>query len=142
MRAHDGLENLRYNTAIAACMELLNTMREAGCGDRRVVEDMVVMLSPFAPHFAEECWERLGHSTSVFDERWPEWDEALAVEDNVEVAVQVSGKTRSRVTVARGSTQDTVLAAAMADDTTKRFVGDVTPRKVIYVADRLINIVV
>jgi leucyl-tRNA synthetase len=123
-------------------MELLNTMREAGCGDRRVVEDMVVMLSPFAPHFAEECWERLGHSTSVFDERWPEWDEALAVEDNVEVAVQVSGKTRSRVTVARGSTQDTVLAAAMADDTTKRFVGDVTPRKVIYVADRLINIVV
>jgi leucyl-tRNA synthetase len=142
MRAHDGLESLRYNTAIAACMELLNTLREAGCSDRRVVEDMVVMLSPFAPHFAEECWERLGHTTSVFDERWPEWDAALAVEDNVEVAVQVSGKTRSRVTVARGSNQDAVLAAAMADEATKRFVGEATPRKVIYVADRLINIVV
>ncbi|HET8633823.1 MAG TPA: class I tRNA ligase family protein, partial [Gemmatimonadales bacterium] len=142
MRAHEGLENLRYNTAIAACMELLNTMREAGCSDRRVVEDMVVMLSPFAPHFAEECWERLGHGSSVFDERWPEWDAALAVEDNVEVAVQVSGKTRSRVTVARGSDEAQVLAAALADEATKRFVGDATPRKVIYVADRLINIVV
>jgi leucyl-tRNA synthetase len=142
MRAHEGLDNLRYNTAIAACMELLNTLREAQCSDRRVVEDMVVMLSPFAPHFAEECWERLGHATSVFDERWPEWDAALAVEDNVEVAVQVSGKTRSRVTVARGSTQDAVLAAAMADDATKRFVGDAAPRKVIYVQDRLVNIVV
>jgi leucyl-tRNA synthetase len=60
----------------------------------------------------------------------------------VEVAVQVSGKTRSRVTVARGSSQDAVLAAAMADDATKRFVGDAAPRKVMYVADRLINIVV
>jgi leucyl-tRNA synthetase len=141
MRAHDALEQLRYNTAIAAYMELLNTMREAGCADRRVVEDLVVMLSPFAPHFAEECWERMGHTTSVFDERWPEWDAALAVEDEVEVAVQVSGKTRSRVTVARGSNQDTVLAAALADDATKRFVGDATPRKVIYVQDRLVNIV-
>jgi leucyl-tRNA synthetase len=142
MRAHEGLENLRYNTAIAACMELLNTLREERCSDRRVVEDMVVMLAPFAPHFAEECWERLGHHASVFEEHWPEWDEALAVEDNVEVAVQVSGKTRSRVTVARGSSQDAVLAAAMADDATRRFVGDATPRKVIYVADRLINIVI
>jgi leucyl-tRNA synthetase len=142
MRAHEGLENLRYNTAIAACMELLNTLREERCSDRRVVEDMVVMLAPFAPHFAEECWERLGHHASVFEEHWPEWDEALAVEDNVDVAVQVSGKTRSRVTVARGSSQDAVLAAAMADDATRRFVGDATPRKVIYVADRLINIVI
>ncbi len=142
MRAHEGLEKLRYNTAIAACMELLNTLREERCSDRRVVEDMVVMLAPFAPHFAEECWERLGHHASVFEEHWPEWDEALAVEDNVEVAVQVSGKTRSRVTVARGSSQDAVLAAAMADDATRRFVGDATPRKVIYVADRLINIVI
>jgi leucyl-tRNA synthetase len=66
----------------------------------------------------------------------------LAVEDNVEVAVQVSGKTRSRVTVARGSDEAQVLAAALADEATKRFVGDATPRKVIYVADRLINIVV
>jgi leucyl-tRNA synthetase len=142
MRAHEALEQLRYNTAIAAYMELLNTMRDAGCTDRRVAEDLVVMLSPFAPHFAEECWERLGHATTVFDERWPEWDAALAVEDEVEVAVQVSGKTRSRVTVPRGSSQDTVLASALADDATKRFVGDATPRKVIYVQDRLINIVV
>ena len=142
MRAHEGLEQLRYNTAIAACMELLNTMREAQCADRRVVEDMIVMLAPFAPHFAEECWERLGHGTTVFDERWPEWDASLAVEDSVEVAVQVSGKTRSRVTVPRGSGQDTVLAAALADETTRRFVGDAAPRKVIYVQDRLVNIVV
>lgn len=142
MRAHDSLEHLRYNTAIAACMELLNVLREAQCADRRVVEDMVVMLAPFAPHFSEECWERLGHTASVFDERWPEWDASLAEEDRVEVAVQVSGKTRSRVTVSRGSSEQQVLAAAMADEAARRFVGDATPRKVIYVPDRLINIVV
>ena len=75
-----------------------------------MVEGLVVMLAPFAPHFAEESWERLGHTTSVFDARWPAWDEGLVVEDQVEVVVQVSGKTRSRVSRAAGCGAGAVVA--------------------------------
>ena len=141
-RAHEGLESLRYNTAIAAMMELVNALRDSGCTDRRIVEDLVVILAPFAPHFAEECWERLGHGASVFEEEWPEWDEALTVEESVEVAVQVSGKTRSKIVVRRGSGEELVTAAALADPTTQRFLGDKPVRKTIYVPDRLVNLVI
>ena len=141
-KAHEGLESLRYNTAIAAMMELVNALRDSGCTDRRIIEDLVVILAPFAPHFAEECWERLGHGASVFEEEWPEWDEALTVEESVEVAVQVSGKTRSRIVVRRGSGEELVTAAALADPTTQRFLGDKPVRKTIYVPDRLVNLVV
>ena len=141
-RAHDDIDSLKYNTAIAAMMELVNTLRDAGCADRRIIEDLVVMVAPFAPHFAEECWERLGHGSSVFEERWPEWEEALTVEESVEVAVQVSGKTRSRVVVRRGADEATVVAAAVADPVTRRFLGDREVRKTIYVPNRLVNLVV
>jgi leucyl-tRNA synthetase len=136
------IEELKYNTAIAALMELLNTMREMQCHERRIVEDMLVMLAPFAPHFAEECWERLGHDRSIFDASWPTWDAALLVEDNIEVVVQVNGKTRSTVRVRREADESAVLAAAMADDKVARHLGGKTIRKRIYVPNRLINLVV
>jgi len=136
------IEELKYNTAIAALMELLNTMREVQCHERRIVEDMLVMLAPFAPHFAEECWERLGHGRSIFYASWPTWDAALLVEDNIEVVVQVNGKTRSTVRVRREAGESAVLAAAMADEKTMRHLEGKTIRKRIYVPNRLINLVV
>ncbi len=141
-KAHEAIDALRYNSAIASYMELVNAMRDSENTDRRLVEDLVVMLAPFAPHFAEECWERLGHGDSVFDQRWPEWDEALTVEDSVEIAVQVNGKTRSKVILRRDSSQEDVTAAALADVGTRRYVGDQAVRKVIYVPNRLVNIVI
>jgi len=136
------IEELKYNTAIAALMELLNTMREVQCHERRIIEDMLVMLAPFAPHFAEECWERLGHDRSIFFASWPTWDAALLVEDNIEVVVQVNGRTRSTVRVRREADEGAVLAAAMADDKTARHLEGKTIRKRIYVPNRLINLVV
>ncbi|MGE0439698.1 MAG: leucine--tRNA ligase [Gemmatimonadales bacterium] len=136
------LETLGYNTAIAAMMELLNAMRESNCAERQIVKDMVVMVAPFAPHFAEECWERLGYPTSVFEAKWPAWDERLTQEESVGVAVQVNGKTRGTVRVGRGSPEALVLQRAQADDTVKRFLDGKSLKKVIYVPDRLINLVV
>jgi leucyl-tRNA synthetase len=141
-KVHEDMEALKYNTAIAAIFELVNVLREDNCVERRVVEDLVVMLAPIVPHFAEECWERLGHSTSVFDARWPSYDPALLVEGTVEVVVQVSGKTRSKVMVDRDAPEAEVLEAARADVTTRRFIDGKETRKVIYVPNRLINIVV
>jgi leucyl-tRNA synthetase len=138
----EDIEQLHYNTAIAALMELVNHLKEAGCKDRVVVRDLVLMLAPFAPHFSEECWERLGGSGSVFDAGWPTWDEKLTVSDEIELPVQVSGKTRSRVNVPRNAPEPLATAAALADPVVHRFTAGKEIKKVIYVPNRLINIVV
>jgi leucyl-tRNA synthetase len=139
---HD-MERLGYNTAIAAQMELLNVMREANCAERTIVEDMLLMVAPFAPHFAEETWERLGHDRSIFDARWPTWDEALTVEDTVELAVQVNGKTRGKVMVRRDAGVREAVAAAYQDPTIRKYLKDeVVVAKEILVPNRLLNLVV
>jgi leucyl-tRNA synthetase len=141
-RVTEGLEELRYNTSIAALMELVNTLRAENSWDKKLIEELVVMLAPFAPHFAEENWERLGHDGSIFDARWPSWDERLTVEDSVEIAVQVNGKTRSKVSVARGAEQGAVVAAAQEDAAVRRFTEGKELRKIVYVPNRLLNLVV
>ena len=133
---HD-LETLGYNTAIAAMMELLNTMRETNCSERKIVKDLVIMVAPFAPHFAEECWERLGGQTSVFDAKWPTWDEALTQDSVIEIAVQVNGKTRGAIKVGRGAQESQVLPKAQNDDTVKRFLDGKEIVKVIFVKDQI-----
>jgi leucyl-tRNA synthetase len=141
-RVTEGMEELRYNTSIAALMELVNALRTESCTHRTLVEGLIIMLAPFAPHFAEESWERLGHPTSVFDARWPEWNEGLTVEDNVEVVIQVSGKTRSRVSVPRDAEQGAVVEAAQRDAAVRRFTEGKEVQKVVYVPNRLLNLVV
>ncbi len=135
---------LRYNTAIAAMMEYLNAVREGGRrANRAEVEPLVVLVAPFAPHLAEELWQELGHSASLFEEpSWPAFDPEKATSDEVELVVQVNGKVRARIGVARGITQDEALAVAQADENVSRHLIDRTTRKVIYVQDRLLNIVV
>ncbi len=133
---------LAYNTAIAAMMEYMNVLRRA----ERVahvseVQPLVQLVAPFAPHLAEECWVELGHTASVFDSGWPEWDAAMAAETSIEVAVQVNGKTRGRVQVAPDATQDVVMQAALADATIAKFVTG-EPKRVIHVPGRLLNIIV
>jgi leucyl-tRNA synthetase len=140
-RVTEGMEQLHYNTAIAALMEFVNTLREESCTHRDMVEGLVLMLAPFTPHFAEESWERLGHG-SIFDARWPEWDEALVVEDQVEVVIQVGGKTRGRVSVPRDAEQGAVVAAAQEDAAVRRFTEGKEVRKIVYVPNRLLNLVV
>ncbi|GIW52063.1 MAG: leucine--tRNA ligase [Gemmatimonadales bacterium] len=135
------LEELRYNTAIAALMEYVNTLRETGVTAASMVEPLIVMLSPFAPHFAEECWEILGHDRSVFEASWPKWDEKLAEEEQIELVIQVNGKVRSRMQVARGITEEQAVQRALQDEAVQRFVKGKKVRKAIFVEDRLVNLV-
>jgi leucyl-tRNA synthetase len=139
--SHD-LPVLGYNTAIASMMEYMNAVRR---GERRAhraeVEPLVQLVAVFAPHAAEELWERLGHEKSVFDSGWPLFDAALAAEDMMTIAVQVNGKTRGTIQLATGAGQSDVLAAAMADQSISKFVTG-TPKKIIFVANRLLNLVV
>jgi leucyl-tRNA synthetase len=137
----DDVPALSYNTAIAAMMEYMNTLRrgERTC-HRGEVEPLVPLVAPFAPHIAEELWEMLGHSTSVFDSRWPVFDPKLLARDTIELVVQIGGKTRGKVTVAKDITQDAALAAARADATIGKFITG-EPKKVILVPGRLLSIV-
>jgi leucyl-tRNA synthetase len=138
------IPTLQYNTAIAALMECLNTVRAGGRTPVRAeVEPLVPLVAPFAPHIAEELWERLGHHESIFDAaNWPEFDPAKAVETSVTIAVQVNGKLRASIDVAKGAAEADVVAAARADQNVGRHLDGVTERRVIYVKERLVNFVV
>jgi len=138
----EAMEALSYNTAIAALMELLNAMRDTNCSERHIVKDLVVMLAPFAPHFSEECWERLGARTTVFSAAWPTWEERLTLEDLMEIPVQVNGKTRGKVRVPRGAEEAAIVTAALHEEAVRRFVDGKELKKQIYVPGRLLNLVV
>jgi leucyl-tRNA synthetase len=138
------LPELQYNTAIAAMMEYLNAVRAGGRqAVRGEVEPLVALVAPFAPHVAEELWERLGHDEGLFaGATWPTYDEAKTVSDTVNIAVQVNGKLRATVRVAASMAEPDVVSAARADGNVARHLEGVTERKVIFVKDRLVNFVV
>ncbi|HWL39157.1 MAG TPA: leucine--tRNA ligase [Gemmatimonadaceae bacterium] len=137
----DDIPRLSYNTAVAAMMEYMNVLRK---GERTPHRDEVIpvitLVSPFAPHLAEELWEQTGGEGSVFDAGWPAFDPALAAEDTIELVVQVNGKVRAKIGVPAGITQDAAVALALADPTVAKFaVG--APKKIVFVPGRLLNIV-
>ena len=138
----DDTARLSYNTAIASMMEYMNALRAGERVPHRAeVEPLVQVVSPFAPHVAEELWEKLGHAGSVFDAGWPKYDASLAAADEIELVVQVNGKTRGKVQVAREVTKDAALAAAMAEPSVAKFVTG-EAKKIVFVPGRLLNIVV
>ncbi|MGW5742756.1 leucine--tRNA ligase [Amycolatopsis sp. NPDC003861] len=136
---------MRFNTAGAKLIELNNHVTKvygaAASTPRELAEPLVLMLAPLAPHLAEELWHRLGHADSLVQGPFPVVDEKYLVEDSVEYPIQVNGKVRSRVTVPASASQDEVQAAALADEKVAAMVGGGSPRKVIVVPGRLVNIV-
>lgn len=143
-QATEDFASLSFNTAIAALMELLNTLRAGG----RVptldeIRPLVIMLGPIAPHLAEELWETLGGEPSLFDQAsWPAFDPAKLTTDSVEIAVQVNGKLRATISLERGASEEAARAAALADEGVQRHIGNASIRKTIHVPDRLLNLVV
>jgi len=136
------IPGLAYNTAIAAMMEYMNVVRRGErTAHRAEVEPLIQLVSPFAPHVAEELWERLGHTESIFDAGWPTYDAALAIELTITLVVQVGGKTRGTIQAPMAVTEAAAFTAAMADPNIAKFVTG-TPKKVIFVPGRLLNIVV
>jgi leucyl-tRNA synthetase len=137
----DDIPRLAYNTAIAAMMSYINVVRQGErTPHREELEPLVQLVSPFAPHMAEELWEQLGHKESVFDSGWPKYDADLAREQLIDLAVQVQGKMRGTIRVKPDVTKDEALATALATPSIARFVtGEI--KKVIFVPGRLLNIV-
>jgi leucyl-tRNA synthetase len=141
----DGYETLRFNTSIARITELNNAITHAypnGGTPRGLAEPLVLMLAPLAPHAAEELWHRLGHSTSLAWAPFPAVDEALLVDDTVEVPVQVNGKLRAVLNLPAGSDAAAMEAAARADARVTAALDGRETRRVVAVPGRLVNFVV
>ena len=136
------IEAMKFNTAVAAMMEFVNTVFKARRIAQNQAERFVLVLSPFAPHIAEELWRRLGHEESLAYEPWPTYDENMIAEDTVELAVQVNGKLRGRISVPADASQDDCVAAALAEPKVAAAVEGKSIVKQIVVPGRLVNLVV
>ena len=137
------LEALRMNTIVSSFMEFVNevtSMNEAP--DKETVETFLIALAPFAPHFAEELWQRTGHQPSIFFQNWPKWDEVYTTADTVTVAVQINGKLRGTIIVKAEAPEESVFEAATKDPAITRFLDGKQIRKKVYVKNRILNLVV
>jgi leucyl-tRNA synthetase len=137
----EAVENLRLNTAVSEMMIFVNEATKAPKISVEWAEQFVRILAPFAPHIAEELWERLGHQESLAYAPWPAFDEAKLKTDTITLAVQVSGKMRGTIEVAPDISEADAIAAAKNADTVRKFLEGKTIRREIYVAGRLVNIV-
>jgi leucyl-tRNA synthetase len=142
-------ERFHFNTAIAAVMELLNTLQSTnlsspqyGAVMKEALESMVLLLAPIVPHISEELWQRLGHAESLSSTPWPEYDPSAVVDEEVLVVVQVNGKLRSKITLPAGMDEDSLKAKALSDEKVQPFLEGFQVRKVICVPGKLVNIVV
>jgi len=136
------IEAMRFNTAVSAMMILTNHLQGLEHPPREALEKLVLCLSPYAPHLCEELWERLGHSPSIADHPWPTYDPALCVDDKIEIAVQVNGRVRGRITVARDTPEDVARELALGEEGAKPFLEGKTVKKVVYVPGRIVNLIV
>jgi leucyl-tRNA synthetase len=134
--------DLRFNTAIAEMMVFVNEATKAPAVPRTSFEAFVKILSPFAPHVAEELWQRLGHTQTITYEPWPVHDEAKLARDAMMIAVQVSGKVRGQIEVPTDATEAFIVSTAKADPKVQSFIGDKPIKREIYVKGRLVNLVV
>ena len=141
-KEQDDIEHFSYNTTVSAFMIAVTELTSLGCRKRAVLEPLVVLLSPFAPHIAEELWHSLGNEGSVTYARFPEFIPALAAEDNVTYPVQFNGKMRFTMDLPKSASPAEVEAAVRANEQTPKYVGDLHIVKVIVVPGRIVNIVV
>jgi leucyl-tRNA synthetase len=136
------LEAMGFNTAISKMMVLVNELTPANPRPKWCVEQLVLLLSPFAPHLAEELWQRLGHANTLAYEPWPKFDAAELVEATVTLPVSINGKLKEKLEVPRGADQATVEKMVLANERVQRSLAGKPIRKVIYVEGRMVNLVV
>lgn len=142
-------ERFQFNTAISRCMELVNALykydAEAKVKNIKLFEDtiadLIELISPFAPHFAEEQWEQLGYEYSIFNQSWPKVDENALIKDTIEIAVQINGTVRGKIEISANAENSEAEATALADSKIQQFLEGKEIKKVIVVKGRLVNIV-
>ena len=138
----EDIENLHFNTAVSQLMIYCNHLQKCSTVSKKLIEELVIILSPFVPHLSEEFWSLLGHSETITYQPWPQFDEGLIQLDEVTIAVQVNGKLRANINIAKDSDEKDVISEAMSLENVKKFTSDGNIVKTIYVPNRLLNFVV
>lgn len=143
----DAIRRLSFNTAISAMMEYVNDLYRykidgfSGTAWHDALSTLAQLVAPFAPHIADELWVDLGHEGLIQHTPWPTWDEALTVDDTITIVVQVQGKLRGEIEIAKDTDPEDIKSLALVHENVAKFVGEKTPAKIIYVPGRLVNIV-
>jgi leucyl-tRNA synthetase len=137
----EDIESLRFNTAISQMMIFVNEATKLVQRPRSIMENFVLLLAPFAPHIAEELWQRLGHSDSLTYEPWPGFDPMKVIDDTVEVVLQINGKVRSRVQVPLNTSEKELENLALKDENIRRHMDGKRIAKTIIVKNKLVNLV-
>jgi leucyl-tRNA synthetase len=138
----DDIETFGFNTAISAMMIFVNHLIKQPTRPKSVIEKFVLILAPFAPHIAEELWEKLGHTDTLAYQPWPQYDKELVKEKEIELAVQVNGKIKDRIVVAADADEEQIKQKALASEKVIAALAGKQPKKVIVIKSRLVNIVV
>ncbi|GIV40407.1 MAG: leucine--tRNA ligase [Thermonema sp.] len=141
-RVSEDIERLSLNTPVSSFMVLTNELQRLGCHKRAILEPFVVLLSPYAPHLAEELWHALGHNTSVVDAPYPAYNESYLVEDSFEYPVSINGKMRTKITLPLDMPKEEIEQVVLQNEIVQKWVDGKTPKKIIIVPKRIINIVV
>ncbi len=136
------LSNMQFNTAISAMMILVNTLTESQVRPRWCLDQLTLLIAPFAPHLAEELWARLGHPTTLAYEAWPKFDPAALIDATVEIPVSINGKMKDVIVVPRGADQSTIEAAARSNEKIAKLIEGMTIKKVIVIPGKMVNLVV
>ena len=138
----EDIENLHFNTAVSQLMIYCNHLQKCSTVSKKLIEELVIILSPFVPHLSEEFWSLLGHSETITYQPWPQFDEGLIQLDEVTIAVQVNGKLRANINIAKDSDEKDVISEAMSLKNVEKFTSEGNVVKTIYVPNRLLNFVV
>ena len=138
----EDIENLHFNTAVSQLMIYCNHLQKCSTVSKKLIEELVIILSPFVPHLSEEFWSLLGHSETITYQPWPQFDEDLIQLDEVTIAVQVNGKLRANINIAKDSDEKDVISEAMSLENVEKFTSEGNVVKTIYVPNRLLNFVV
>jgi leucyl-tRNA synthetase len=138
----DDLQRFSWNTVVSTLMIAVNELQEQKCNKRSILDPLCVLLAPYAPHIAEELYTRLGHATSVTEAEWPVHDDAHLEDDQFEYPVSFNGKTRFFIPLPAGFSQEEVSNAVLANEQTAKYLEGKSPKKIIVVQKRIVNIVV
>ncbi len=141
-KVQSDIESFSFNTSVSAFMIAVNELSDLKCDKREILEPLVILLSPFAPHVAEEIWSSLGHKTSISTASYPEYMEKYTIEDSFEYPVSFNGKLRFKITLPLSISPEEAKAAVLADPMTERYLQGGTPKKIIVVPSKIINVVV
>ena len=138
----EDIEKFSYNTSISAFMIAVGELQQQKCRSKEVLEQLVVLIAPFAPHIAEELWHTLGHTTTVCDTAWPAFDEKYLVESEMQLTISFNGKARFQKKFPADATNDAIQAAVLEDEQSQKYIGDKKVVKVIVVPKKIVNVVV